>query len=157
MKTFPHHYQVVATGRPDGEVVLSSVGLEALYTAPPVEFDGPGDRWSPESLLVGAIADCFTLTFRAVARGARLPWVALHVEVVGTLEREQGNSRFTNFAVKARLQVPTGCDLEMAERALHKAEAGCLISNSLSGQRHLTVHVEGVDSVVALHALASAS
>lgn len=144
MKAFPHHYQVTAAAGPDGEVVLSSAGLEALHTAPPVEFDGPGDRWSPEGLLVGAMADCFTLTFRAVARAARLPWVTLNVEVIGTLEREQGVSRFTSFALHARLRVPAGGDREMAERALHKAEAGCLISNSLSGQRHLTISVEAL-------------
>ena len=144
MKAFPHHYQVSAASAPDGEVILSSGSLEPLHSAAPVEFDGPGDRWSPETLLVGAMADCFTLTFRAIARATKLPWVSLNVAVVGTLEREQGNSRFTGFDVKARLRVPVGGDLAAAERALHKAEAGCLISNSLSGQRRLTVDVEVV-------------
>lgn len=146
LKAFPHHYQVTAASAPDGEVVLSSGALEPLQSAPPVEFDGPGDRWSPETLLVAALADCFTLTFRAVARATKLPWLSLNVDVTGTLEREQGNSRFTSFDVQARLRVPAGGDLEAAERALHKAEAGCLISNSLSGQRHLTVSVEQVDA-----------
>lgn len=144
MKTFPHHYQVAAASAPGGEVVLSSAGLDPLHSAPPVEFDGPGDRWSPETLLVGAIADCFTLTFRAVARATKLPWLTLNVVVTGTLEREQGNSRFTGFDVHARLRVPAGGDVAAAERSLHKAEAGCLISNSLSGQRHLTASVEPV-------------
>ena len=146
MKAFPHHYQVSAASAPDGEVVLSSGSLEPLRSAAPAEFDGPGDRWSPETLLVGAMADCFTLTFRAVARASKLPWLALAVDVTGTLEREQGNSRFTRFDVRAHLRVPAGGDLELAERALHKAEAGCLISNSLSGQRHLTASVEPVES-----------
>lgn len=144
MKAFPHHYKVTAASAPEGEVVLSSAGLEPLQSSPPVEFDGPGDRWSPETLLVGAMADCFTLTFRAVARASKVPWLSLEVDVTGTLERDQGNSRFTSFDVQARLRVPAGGDLELAERALHKAEAGCLISNSLSGQRHLTASVESV-------------
>lgn len=144
MKAFPHHYQVAAASAPDGEVILSSAGLEPLHSAAPVEFDGPGGHWSPETLLVGAMADCFTLTFRAVARATKLPWSGLNVEVMGTLEREQGNSRFTRFDVHARLRVPAGGDLAAAERALHKAESGCLISNSLSGQRHLTVEIESV-------------
>lgn len=146
MKAFPHHYQVAAESAPDGEVILSSSGLERLHSAAPVEFDGPGDRWSPETLLVGAMADCITLTFRAVARATKLPWLTLNVDVTGTLEREQGNSRFTRFDVQVRLRVPAGGDLDAAERALHKAEAGCLISNSLSGQRHLTASIEPVDA-----------
>ena len=147
MKPYPHHYHVAAAAGPEGEVLLSSNGLESLRTAPPAEFDGPGDRWSPETLLVGAIADCFTLSFRAVARAARLPWVCLHVEVAGTLERDHDASRFTRFVVHARLQMRADGDLEVATRALHRAEAGCLISNSLSGQRHLVVDIEILDPV----------
>lgn len=146
MKAFPHHYRVTAVSAPDAEVVLSSDALEPLHSAPPVEFGGPGDRWSPETLLVGAMADCLALTFRAVARASKIPWLSLEVDVTGTLEREQGNSRFTRFDVQARLRVPAGGDPGLAERALHKAEAGCLVSNSLSGQRHLTTSVEPVEA-----------
>lgn len=141
---FPHHYTVSASAEPDGEVAVASAGLEPLRTAPPVEFDGPGDRWSPETLLCGALADCFVLTFRAIARASALAWVTLDVEVVGTLEREGRNSRFTRFDIEARLRIVAEADREFAESALHKAEAGCLISNSLSGQRHLAVSVEAV-------------
>lgn len=145
MKAFPHEYQVSATAQPEGEVLLSCAGLEPLRSASPIEFDGPGDRWSPETLLVGAIADCFSLTFRAIARASKFPWQALEVRVSGTLEREGHNSRFTRFAVHARLRVVTGTDPELAQRLLGKAEAGCLISNSLSGERHLSVEIESSD------------
>jgi len=147
MKAFPHHYHVAASAGPEGEVLLSCADLETLHSAPPIEFDGPGNLWSPETLLVGAMADCFALTFRAVARGAKLSWLALHCEVVGTLEREQGNSRFVAFTVHARLRVPAGSDVEAAERALHRAEAGCLISNSLSGRRELVATIETEETV----------
>lgn len=142
MKAFPHAYRVGATAQAEGDVLLSSNGLEALRSAAPVEFDGPGDRWSPETLLVGALADCFVLTFRAIARASKLPWEALDVDVTGTLERDQGNSRFTRFDVHARLRLPPGTDGLLAERLLHKAEAGCLVSNSLTGERRLETVVE---------------
>ncbi len=144
MKAYPHQYQVAAAASPEGDVLLSSAGLESLRTAPPVEFDGPGDRWSPETLLVGAIGNCFILTFRAVARAARIPWLALDCDVAVTLERHEGVSRFTGYTLNARLQVPVGSDIEMAERALHKAKAGCLISNSLTGSVKLIVRIEAV-------------
>lgn len=157
MKAFPHHYQVAASAAPEGEVVLSSTGLEDLRSAPPIEFDGPGDRWSPETLLIGAIADCFILTFRAVARASHIPWLDLNVDVVGTLEREQGNSRFTRYNLRAKLRVPAGSSFEAAERALHKAEAGCLISNSLSGSVQLDVDIDAVDVADDLPLAANAS
>jgi len=142
MHPFPHRYRVRASAGPDAPVVLEADGLPALQSQPPAEFDGPGDLWSPETLLCAALADCLLMTFRAIARASRIPWQALEVSVEGTLEREQGNSHFTRFAIDARLQVPAGVDPALAERALHKAEAGCLISNSLKGERVLTATVE---------------
>lgn len=142
MKAYPHHYQVAAKAGPEGEVLLSSAGLETLHSAPPMEFDGPGDRWSPETLLTGAIIDCFVLTFRAVARAGKLSWISLDCEIEGKLDREQGVSRFTEFRINARLVVPAGTDVEAAERALHKAESNCLISNSLLAKPELTASVD---------------
>lgn len=144
MHPFPHHYTVSASAEPDGDVVVASAGVDPLRSAPPVEFDGPGDRWSPESLLCGALADCFVLTFRAIARSSSLPWLSLDVDVIGTLERVGRDSRFTQFLVTARLRLAAESDRERAERALHKAEAGCLVSNSLSGARQLRVAIEVV-------------
>jgi organic hydroperoxide reductase OsmC/OhrA len=141
MKAYPHEYRVAATAAATGEVLLSSEGLDELRSAPPVEFDGPGDRWSPETLLVAAIADCFVLTFRAIARATRLPWQALDCDVTGTLAREQGQSRFTNFDIRARLTIPTGVDEAQARAAMEKAEHGCLISNSLNGEVRLATEV----------------
>jgi organic hydroperoxide reductase OsmC/OhrA len=146
VKPYPHHYRVTAASGPEGEVILAGDGLQALNSAPPVEFDGPGDRWSPETLLIGAIADCFVLTFRAIARASRLPWESLDCSVEGLLERDQGVSRFTEFTLHARLGVPAGTDPQFAEGLLNKAEKGCLISNSLIGRKqlHVSIDVEAV-------------
>lgn len=142
MKAYPHRYRVGSSASPEGEVLLSGIGLQPLPTQPPIEFDGPGNRWSPETLLVGAVADCFVLSFRAVARAARLPWLQLRCEVDGVLERAGDVAYFTRFFLDAYLQVPQGCDPIQAERALHRAEQICLVSNSLRGQRELRAHVE---------------
>jgi organic hydroperoxide reductase OsmC/OhrA len=57
MQAFPHHYEVSAGATVTGAVTLESERLPALKSAPPTEFGGPGDQWSPETLLVGAVAD----------------------------------------------------------------------------------------------------
>src|SRR5437763_17066325 len=101
LKAFPHVYTVSASATPEGDVELKSQRLPFLHSAPPPEFGGPGDRWSPETLLSAALGDCFVLTFRAVARSAKLPWAALHCEVSGTLDRVDRVTRFTGFELSA--------------------------------------------------------
>ena len=141
MQDFPHHYRVEAAAEPAGDVSLTGEGLETIPSAPPPEFGGPGDRWSPESLLVAAVADCFILSFRAISRASKLEWVSLRCEVEGTLEREARVTRFTRFQVTATLRVPAGTNEARAHRLLEKAEETCLITNSLSCPTHLEATV----------------
>lgn len=142
MQPYPHHYHVQARGRADGHVDLSSGNLPPITTAPPPEFDGPGDAWSPEGLLVAAVADCFILTFRGVARAARFDWMSLECSVEGVLERVDRTSSFTRFITRAVLQVPAGADLARARDLLERAEHGCLVANSLRGERSLEATVQ---------------
>jgi peroxiredoxin-like protein len=141
MQELPHHYSVTATAGPDGDVSLTSGELDTILSAPPVGFGGPGDRWSPEDLLVAAVADCFILSFRAIARGSRLSWLSLKCEVEGTLERSEGVTKFTEFVINAKLDVPQETKEERANHILEKAEANCLITNSLSSATHLNAVV----------------
>lgn len=141
MQDLPHHYSVTASGSPDQNVMLSSAGLEDLETAGPAEFGGPGDVWSPETLLVGAVADCFILSFRATARAARLDWDSLQCDVVGTLEKIDRVTQFTRFDVRAELTVPAGTDEAKARRMMEKAERHCLVTNSMTGDTHLEASV----------------
>lgn len=141
MQDLPHHYKVSATAGPEGDVELAADRLEPIPSAPPAEFGGPGDRWSPEALLVAAVADCFILTFRAIARASKVSWLSLKCEVSGTLERADGTTKFTDFVINASLDVPQDTSEEKAHRLLQKAEATCLITNSLSGATHLNAAV----------------
>lgn len=142
MQAFPHRYHASAEAHPAGDIELASPGLPPMLTASPVEFDGPGNRWSPEALIAGAVADCFILTFRAVARVARLPWTSIRCDVTGTLDRIERVTQFTGFEIRTHLTVPDGTSAELAGRALEKAEQGCLISNSLKGSVRLVPVVE---------------
>ena len=131
MQSFPHCYRTRAAGQPAGEVRLEAAGLPAIAVAPPAEFEGPGDRWSPETLMSGAIASCFILTFRAIARASRLEWTDVVCEVEAKLDRVEGETRFTEFLIRAELEVPPGVEPERAERLLEKSERNCLITSSL--------------------------
>ncbi|MFK7890097.1 MAG: OsmC family protein [Granulosicoccus sp.] len=141
MQQMPHHYAVTARAEPEGVVPLESAGLQPLDTAPPAEFGGPGDLWSPENLLVAAVADCYLLTFRAIARASRLEWHSLECQVTGTLDRVDKMASFTQFDIKAQLKAPPGTDEAKARRLLEKAEKGCLISNSLKAEMKLEIEL----------------
>ena len=142
MHELPHHYKVEASAGSDGEAALSAAGLDTIPSASPLEFGGPGDRWSPETLLVAAVAGCFILSFRAIARASKFSWLSLRCEVDGTLERVEGGMRFTRFVVHATLDVPQDTNEERAHRLLEKAEKSCLVTNSLSGETQLEAKVQ---------------
>lgn len=148
MQPLPHHYNVAANGSAIGDIELNADRLPTLRSASPAEFGGPGDRWSPETLLVGALGDCFVLTFRGVARASGLAWHSLECDVTGTLDRPEKTTRFVAFEMRAHLTVPDGTDLERARLLLEKAERNCLISSSLSGQVHLSSTVEAAKEAV---------
>jgi peroxiredoxin-like protein len=132
MNPYPHHYEVRAAGKTDDGVEISSEQLQPLHTAPPAQFGGPGDQWSPETLLVAAAADCFILTFRAIARASNLAWSDLTCDADGKLDRVDGITRFTALTLHARLVLPADADVDRARRLLDKAEKACLITNSLA-------------------------
>ena len=142
MQPFPHRYSVAASARVEGDVSLDSEQLPTLPSAPPTEFDGPGDRWSPETLLVAAVADCFILTFRAIAQLSALSWISLRCEAVGTVDRVERVSQFTAVVLRARLRIPAGTSEDRARRLLTKAEDTCLVTNSLKVRPQLEVEVE---------------
>jgi organic hydroperoxide reductase OsmC/OhrA len=147
MEAFPHQYRVSGSGRVAGDVELKAERLPLLRSASPAQFDGPGDRWSPETLLVGAVADCFILTFRAVARASKLSWTSLDCEVTGTLDRVNRVPQFTHFDLRAHLIIPHREDADSAQHALEKAERTCLISSSLKGSVRLQGSVEATEAV----------
>jgi len=148
MQDLPHHYRVAAKGQPEGDVHVLADEVEAIISGPPPEFGGPGGQWSPETLLVAAVANCFILSFRAIARASRLPWESVECHAEGKLERVDSTMRFTEFTVNATLHVPPDTDEQKAHRILEKAEATCLVTNSLSASRRLNAVVEAKSSPI---------
>ncbi len=122
MKPFPHSYAVTVEAKSETAATISSKDLATLSSAPPTEFDGPGNLWSPETLLVAAAADCFVLTFKAIAATAKLKWTKIHCDGSGVLDRAEGSVHFTKMLLRVRLDVPAGTDKERAQILLKKAE-----------------------------------
>jgi peroxiredoxin-like protein len=132
MKPLPHHYVVQLTGGAAGDAMLSVDGIPTLRSAPPLDFGGPGDAWSPEHLLLAAVETCFLFTLQAVARASKLDFTALRLSSEGTVDRQDGVTRFTEIVLRPRLTLPPGGDRDRALRVMQKSEQGCLVAASLS-------------------------
>jgi peroxiredoxin-like protein len=143
MKPLPHRYEVRITGGPAGYATLSSGGVPDLRTAPPLEFDGPGDVWGPEQLLLAAVEACFLLTFRAVAQASRVEFTSLSVGGEGIVDVRDGRMRFTEIILRPRVALPAGEDHVRVRRALDKAERTCLVSASLGTPVRLEPELAG--------------
>ena len=141
MQKLPHQYHAIAQGQPTGSIATHSGELTTLDIAAPKEFDGPGDKWSPEELLVASVADCLILTFRAIANVSKLEWSDLSCEVKGTLEMVDRKTKFTEIHINALLTISSQEDKGKAVQVLEKAENNCLITNSLTAKTHLNTNV----------------
>ena len=150
MQDLPHDYEVKANAACNGNPVIECDALQPIETAAPREFGGPGNLWSPETMMAGAVAGCFILTFRGVARASSFPWLSLTCAVEGRLDRCDGTLRFTEFTLRPTLEIPAGADRDRAIRLLEKAERGCLVVNSLRS----TVRLEPAVIQIAAETLA---
>jgi len=127
---------------PDGDVWLETSGTSVMRTASPREFGGSGGEWSPEALLVGAVADCFVLTFRAIAAASQLRWLKVACEATGTLDRVEGGFEFVWLRVSVRLTLLDAADAERARRLAEKADHACLIARSLKAPVEFEMQIE---------------
>lgn len=141
MQDLPHNYQVTVTGEPEDNLTLSAENLPAIKVAPPAQFGGPGDQWSPEELMMAAVANCFVLSFRAISKASKVNWLSIRCESEGKLEKVDRKILFTQVVTRVNLSIPKGQDVAAAERSLKKAEETCFITNSMTADAELVCEI----------------
>lgn len=141
MDVLPHHYSVTVDANPENNLRVSAAHLSALEVAAPKQFDGPGDKWSPEELLLAAAANCFVLSFRTVASIAKLEWQAIQCTTEGVLDKVERAMQFTEIVNKVALTIDSETSRQKAETLLAKAEKICIVSNSLTAQKRLEIEI----------------
>jgi organic hydroperoxide reductase OsmC/OhrA len=126
-------YRVLAgwSSGKSGRVTSQSAAPAIHFTAPP-RFGGVEGRWTPEDLLLAAIAGCYTTTFCALAEYSKLQYHDLAVEVRGALRKADRGYAFGTIAICPRLTIVAGEEQQRALRLLQKAAATCLVSRLLS-------------------------
>jgi peroxiredoxin-like protein len=138
-----HKYRVVAwwsSGR-TGIAKSESAPNAIHFTAPP-QFGGLEGRWTPEELLMTALASCFTTTFHAIAVLAKFEYTDLEVEVEGTVGKTKSGFCFSEIVIKPNLKIASEENRERAVSLLHKAKALCLVSRALATSQRFEIRVE---------------
>jgi organic hydroperoxide reductase OsmC/OhrA len=110
----------------------SADGLPEIAVGPPPAFDGMPGLWSPEHLFVLAAASCWLTTFLTVARLSHLDLVDVEVDASGDVAR-RADRRFhvPGMVLRPRVTIAHEADRERALRLIAKAEAGCLVAQSM--------------------------
>ena len=128
-----HKYRVVAwwsSGR-TGLAKTDAAPNAIHFTAPP-EFGGMEGRWTPESLLLCAIAGCFTTTFRAIAEYSKFEYADLEVQVEGTIKKVESGYAFTEIAIRPNLSITDEAEQSRGLKLMQKAKGLCLVARALS-------------------------
>ena len=111
--------------------VIASAGKPNIQVATPPEFKGHEGIWSPEDLFVASVNVCVMSTFLAFAERAGLAFTGYESEAEGRLELVDGKFQMTTIALKPKVTLKPAEDVGKAKELLAKAEANCLISNSV--------------------------
>jgi peroxiredoxin-like protein len=128
-----HTYRVVAwwsSGR-TGLAKTDAAPNAIHFTAPP-EFGGLEGRWTPESLLLCAIAGCYTTTFRAIAEYSKFEYADLEVQVEGTIKKVESGYAFTQVIIRPNLSISEESEHSRALKLMQKAKGLCLVTRALS-------------------------
>lgn len=129
VKSFRYVTSVRWTGEKKGSMTVE--GKPTVEVATPPEFKGHEGIWSPEDLYVASVNVCLMSTFVAFAGRASLGFTDYESEAEGLLEFVDNKFRFTKIVVRPRIALRTGEDRSRAEEILRKADANCLVSNSI--------------------------
>lgn len=96
-------------------------------------FRGEADRWTPEDLLVAALAQCHLLAFLHLAADAGVVVTDYVDEAVGTMQlNRDGSGQFTEVVLRPRVVVTSPDMVEPAQQLHERAHELCFIARSVN-------------------------
>jgi organic hydroperoxide reductase OsmC/OhrA len=138
-----HRYRVVAwwTSGQAG-IAKSDSAPNAIHFTTPPQFGGFEGRWTPEDLLMAALASCFTTTFRAIAAYSKFEYADLAVEADGTVSKTELGFRVSEIVIRPILTILNEEQRERAFSLLHKAWELCLVSRAVATPQKFEARVD---------------
>jgi organic hydroperoxide reductase OsmC/OhrA len=114
-----------------------------IHFSEAAELGGLQGRWTPEQLLLCALAGCFTTTFHEVARAAKFDFTDLEVEIEGSVRRNRSTGcNFNEILIRPRLTVQSEAQREDGLNLLRKTKSVCMISRAITVPQTLEPAVE---------------
>lgn len=127
---------------PELNVNAAALNGGCIEVATPPEFPkGIPGIWSPEHLFTAAVSSCLMTTFLAIAENSNLEFTAFHCDSKGKLEQVDGKFLMTEVILEPTVTIAHEKDRERAGRVLAKAEAACLITNSIKSKVTMIPHI----------------
>jgi organic hydroperoxide reductase OsmC/OhrA len=145
-----HAYRVEAwwtSGRTG--LAKSDSAPNAIHFTAPKEFGGLEGRWTPEELLLAAVAGCFTTTLRSIA-GDQFDFTDLQVEAYGKVRKAQSGYGFTEIVIRPTLKIPCSEERGRALDLLKKAERLCLVSRALGTNLRFEPKIEVTEATASV-------
>ena len=97
-----------------------------------------GGKTSPEELIAGALASCFSMALSGGLAKAGTPPSKLETDAVATFEKVDAGNRLTRIALTVRGDVE-GVDDTTFREAAETAKANCPVSQALKGNVEITL------------------
>ena len=114
-----------------------------IHFSEAAEMGGLEGRWTPEQLLLCALAGSFTTTFHEVARSSKFEYTDLEVEMEGSVHRSRSTGcNFTEILIRPRLTVPCEEQREAGLGLLRRTKQLCMISRAITVPQTLEPTVE---------------
>jgi organic hydroperoxide reductase OsmC/OhrA len=114
----------------------------AIHFSEVEQLGGLAGRWTPEHLLLSALAAGFTTTFETAAREARFDHTDLEVEVEGIARKDNLECTFSEIRLRLRLTVQSEVEIDVGMGLLRRAKSLCLISRAISVPQNTELKVE---------------
>jgi organic hydroperoxide reductase OsmC/OhrA len=136
----PHLYNVTITWNTDRKGTMCSPDLningnvaDCVDVATPPEFPkGIPGIWSPEHLFTAAVGSCLMTTFLAIAENSKLDFISFSCDTKGKLEKVDGKLAMSEVVLEPVVTIKDEASREKGLKVLQKAEANCLITNSVA-------------------------
>ena len=119
--------------------------LNTIHFSVAPELGGLQGRWTPEQLLLCALAGSFTTTFADIARGVKFDYTDLEVEIEASVRRGRTTEcNFNEILIRPRLTLNSEEQREAGLNLLRRTKSVCIVSRAIMVPQTLEPAVETV-------------
>jgi organic hydroperoxide reductase OsmC/OhrA len=138
-----HQFRVVAWWS-SGQTGLakSNSAPNAIHFTAPAAFGGMEGRWTPEDLLLCALASCFTTTFQTLAEHSNFEYTDLEVVADAIVNKARKGYSFDEVVIRPHLRVVLEQSRRLGLQLLEKTNELCMISRALAITPKIEFNVE---------------